>query len=208
MDNNSWIEKWNTHYKMEDFVYGKQPNCFFKEQIDKMPPSSILLAAEGEGRNAVYAATQGWQVSAFDISEMGKEKALQLARESAVCIDYKVGELPALSFSEESFDVIALIYAHFPPSIKSGYHKQLAKLLKKGGTVIFEAFGKKHFDYRKKNPRVGGPADMESLFSIEEIKADFNNFNFEMLVEQEVELSEGLFHNGKGSVIRFVAQKL
>ncbi|MFK8289503.1 class I SAM-dependent methyltransferase [Capnocytophaga canimorsus] len=207
MDSNIWIEKWNNHYKTDDFVYGKSPNRFFKEEIDRLRPLSILLPAEGEGRNAVYAAKNQWQVTAFDISEEGKKKALQLAKENDVFVNYKVGELPNLDFDKASFDVIALIYAHFPPQIRSAYHQKLITLLKKGGIVIFEGFGKKHLDYRKKNPKIGGPADAESLFSLEEIQSDFADFEFETLVEQEVALSEGLLHNGIGSVIRFVARK-
>ncbi|MFJ1380707.1 class I SAM-dependent methyltransferase [Capnocytophaga canimorsus] len=207
MDSNIWIEKWNNHYKTDDFVYGKSPNRFFKEEIDRLRPFSILLPAEGEGRNAVYAAKNHWQVTAFDISEEGKKKALQLAKENDVFVNYKVGELPNLDFDKASFDAIALIYAHFPPQIRSAYHQKLITLLKKGGVVIFEGFGKKHLDYRKKNPKIGGPADAESLFSLEEIQSDFADFEFETLVEQEVALSEGLLHNGIGSVIRFVARK-
>ncbi|MFJ1412335.1 class I SAM-dependent methyltransferase [Capnocytophaga canimorsus] len=207
MDSHIWIEKWNNHYKTDDFVYGKSPNRFFKEEIDRLRPLSILLPAEGEGRNAVYAAKNQWQVTAFDISEEGKKKALQLAKENDVFVNYKVGELPNLDFDKASFDTIALIYAHFPPQIRSAYHQKLITLLKKGGIVIFEGFGKKHLDYRKKNPKIGGPADAESLFSLEEIQSDFADFEFETLVEQEVALSEGLLHNGIGSVIRFVARK-
>ncbi|CEN49900.1 3,4-dihydroxy-5-hexaprenylbenzoate methyltransferase (fragment) [Capnocytophaga canimorsus] len=73
--------------------------------------------------------------------------------------------------------------------------------------LFLKDFGKKHLDYRKKNPKIGGPADAESLFSLEEIQSDFADFEFETLVEQEVALSEGLLHNGIGSVIRFVARK-
>lgn len=207
MDSHIWIEKWNNHYKTDDFVYGKSPNRFFKEEIDRLRPLSILLPAEGEGRNAVYAAKNQWEVTAFDISEEGKKKALQLAKENDVFVNYKVGELPNLDFDKASFDTIALIYAHFPPQIRSAYHQKLITLLKKGGIVIFEGFGKKHLDYRKKNPKIGGPADAESLFSLEEIQSDFADFEFETLVEQEVTLSEGLLHNGIGSVIRFVARK-
>ncbi|WGU69259.1 class I SAM-dependent methyltransferase [Capnocytophaga canimorsus] len=207
MDSHIWIEKWNNHYKTDDFVYGKSPNRFFKEEIDRLRPLSILLPAEGEGRNAVYAAKNQWEVTAFDISEEGKKKALQLAKENDVFVNYKVGELPNLDFDKASFDVIALIYAHFPPQIRSAYHQKLITLLKKGGIVIFEGFGKKHLDYRKKNPKIGGPADAESLFSLEEIQSDFADFEFETLVEQEVALSEGLLHNGIGSVVRFVARK-
>jgi hypothetical protein len=79
--------------------------------------------------------------------------------------------------------------------------------LRKGGIVIFEAFSKNHLEYISKNEKVGGPRDIQSLFSIDEIKSDFANYEVIELVEKEIELSEGLFHNGTGSVIRFVGQK-
>lgn len=207
MNNQNWIDKWNHNFQNKEYVYGKLPNVFLKEQLDKLPAQRILFAAEGEGRNAVYAAQKGWEVTAFDISDEGRKKALQLAEEVGVRLDYQVGELPNLDFSTQTFDVLALIYAHFPAKLKSDYHKRLARLLPTNGLVIFEAFSKKHLAYRQQNPKVGGPADDALLFSIEEIKADFCDFEFVYLKELEIELSEGLFHNGKGSVIRLVAKK-
>ncbi|WP_299530177.1 bifunctional 2-polyprenyl-6-hydroxyphenol methylase/3-demethylubiquinol 3-O-methyltransferase UbiG [Ulvibacterium sp.] len=203
----TWLKRWNNRYKEKEFAYGTEPNEFLKEQILKLKVGTILFGAEGEGRNAVYTAKNGWNVSAFDISEEGKNKALRLAEENKVSIDYQIGQLPDLDFKNEQFDAIALIYAHFPPNVKSEYHKILDKKLKKGGTVIFEAFGKNHLKYRKENPKIGGPPDLNSLFSTDELKSDFANYEILMLKEQEVELSEGIYHNGKGSVTRFVGRK-
>lgn len=204
---NNWTQRWDDRYKSEEFAYGEEPNNFLKEQLEKLNPATILFPAEGEGRNAIFAAKLGWQVSAFDISQEGRNKALKLAEANDVSIDYQVGELETLDFGAEQFDAIALIYAHFPAEIKSEIHKQLDQLLRKNGIIIFEAFSKKHLEYVTKNEKVGGPKDIESLFSIEEIKADFPNYEIIELEEKEIELSEGLFHNGTGSVIRFVGRK-
>lgn len=204
---NNWTQRWDDRYKSKEFAYGEEPNNFLKEQLEKLNPSTILFPAEGEGRNAIFAAKLGWTVSAFDISEEGKNKAIKLAEVNNVSIDYQVGELEILDFEEQQFDAIALIYAHFPAAIKSEIHTQLDKLLRKNGIIIFEAFSKKHLEYVTKNEKVGGPKDIESLFSIEEIKADFPNYEIIELEEKEIELNEGLFHNGTGSVIRFVGRK-
>ena len=203
----TWLKRWNDRFKEAEFAYGMEPNEFLREQIQKLNTGTILFGAEGEGRNAVYAAKLGWNVHAFDISVEGKNKALKLADENNVSIDYQIGLLPDLNFNNEQFDAIALIYAHFPPNIKSEYHKILDRKLKKGGTVLFEAFGKNHLEYREKNPNVGGPRDLDSLFSIEEVKSDFENYEILQLEETEVELKEGLYHNGKGSVTRFIGRK-
>ncbi|MGI9525508.1 MAG: class I SAM-dependent methyltransferase [Weeksellaceae bacterium] len=200
-------KRWNDRYKKSEFAYGKEPNEFLKEQLNKLNAGNILFGAEGEGRNAVYAAKSGWNVSAFDISQEGKNKALKLAKENNVSIDYQVGQLPNLEFKNEMFDAIVLIYAHFPPNIRSQYYKILDKKLKIGGIIIFEAFGKKHLKYREENPKIGGPTDLDSLFSTEELKLDFENYDIHLLEEKEVELSEGLYHNGTASVVRFVGRK-
>ncbi|AZB26741.1 methyltransferase domain-containing protein [Chryseobacterium bernardetii] len=207
MKDSTWLDKWNERYTHEEFVYGTAPNNYLEEQLKKLNPGTILFPADGEGRNSVYAALQGWEAYSFDISEQGKYKSLQLAEQNGVTIDYKVGELQTLSYHEQQFDVIALIYAHFPGDIKSSIHQMLDQYLRKGGFIIFEAFSKKHLDYVTKNEKVGGPKDIESLFSIEEIKADFPGYSIIELQETEIELREGLFHNGTGSVIRFVGQK-
>jgi 2-polyprenyl-3-methyl-5-hydroxy-6-metoxy-1,4-benzoquinol methylase len=206
--NDIWTSRWNERYSKDEFAYGEEPNNYLKDQLTKLSVGTILFPAEGEGRNAVYAAKLGWAVSAFDISNEGKNKAMKLAEKNNVTIDYKVGELETLDFKSEKFDAIALIYAHFPANIKSLYHKTFDSYLKKNGTIIFESFSKKHINYVTANEKVGGPKDIDSLFSIDEIKSDFPNYEIIELVEQEIELNEGLYHNGTGSVIRFIGKKM
>jgi 2-polyprenyl-3-methyl-5-hydroxy-6-metoxy-1,4-benzoquinol methylase len=205
--NESWVERWNDRYSQDEFAYGIHPNNYLKVQLEKLTAGTILFPAEGEGRNAVFAARLGWTVSAFDISVEGKNKAIRLAETNGVTIDYQVGELQTLNYNTEQFDAIALIYAHFPAEIKSAYHKTLDTWLRKGGLIIFEAFSKKHIDYIAVNEKVGGPKDIAMLFSIDELKTDFANYEIIELEEKEIELSEGLYHNGKGSVIRFTGRK-
>lgn len=205
--NEIWTSRWNERYSDEAFAYGEEPNQYLKEELEKLPAGRILFPAEGEGRNAVFAAQLGWDVTAFDISQEGKNKANVLAEKRSVNIDYQVGPLEQLNFETAQFDAIALIYAHFPAKIKSAYHQKLDTLLKKGGTIIFESFSKKHLAYVLADEKVGGPKDIDSLFSIDEIKADFPNYTIIELVEKDIELSEGLYHNGTGSVIRFVGVK-
>jgi len=207
MTDNKWLERWNERYSNDEFAYGTQPNNYLKDQLQKLETGSVLFPAEGEGRNAIFADQLGWNVSAFDISAEGKNKALHLAETNHVEIDYQVGELQTLDYPKEQFDVIALIYAHFPAEIESSIHKMLDTYLRKGGFIIFEAFSKKHLDFVLKNEKVGGPKDIESLFSIEEIKSDFPEYDIIELEEKEIELQEGIFHNGTGSVIRFLGKK-
>lgn len=204
---NTWLDKWNQRYSSSDYAYGEEPNLFLEDKLKELEPLKILFAAEGEGRNAVYAASKGWEVAAFDISTEAYKKAIQLAAKKEVSIQYQVGDLFELDFAVGEFDVIALIYAHFPAAIKASYHKQLLSLLKPGGLVVFEAFSKEHIKLKEENPKVGGPSDIDDLFSIAELEADFSTCNFLSLEEVVIDLNEGIYHQGQGSVIRFIAQK-
>ena len=201
-------EMWNSRYAEETYAYGMDPNIFFKETIDKLQPGKILFAAEGEGRNAVYAAKKDWNVTAFDISEEAKKKALQLATKENTDINYEVGSLFDLPLTKETYDSAVLIFAHFPTPILSSYHKKIGELINPNGILILEGFSKGHLKLREENPKVGGPNKIEMLFSVESIKKDFPNFEILQLEEVEIELNEGIYHNGTGKVIRFVGRKI
>jgi SAM-dependent methyltransferase len=201
-------QKWDERYKDTEFAYGTEPNVFFKEWLPKFKPGTIIMPADGEGRNGVFAAQLNWKVTSFDLSSEGQQKALKLAKENNVTLDYIVGDLEELEFEKHSFDAIGLIYAHFSAETKSKLHQKLNEYLKPGGIIIFEAFSKKHLDFKKRNPKVGGPDNINDLFSKEEILTDFQNFEILLLEEEEIILNEGKFHIGNGSVIRFVGKKI
>jgi hypothetical protein len=183
---------WNERYAAEEYIYGTEPNQFYREQLEELPPGKILFPAEGEGRNAVFAATKGWQVSAFDASAEAKKKAENLAREKNV---------EKVSLPKESFDCLALIYAHMPSLKRKEYHQKLASFLKPGGTLILEGFSKKQIENN-----TGGPRNVEMLFSEEELRNDFNFFAELSISETDVTLDEGPFHQGQASVIRMVGK--
>ncbi len=201
-------EFWNQRYSVEAYAYGTEPNEFYREIINKLKPGKALFPAEGEGRNAVFAASSGWEVAAFDQSEEGKVKAEKLAKSRGVSIDYRVGTLPELSYEYESFDLVVLIFAHFPPSIRSFMHSQLLALLKPGGLVVMEAFSKDHLQYNSINPKAGGPKDLVMLYSDDELMQDFGNLETIVKEEKIVSLEEGEFHVGESAVIRFVGEKI
>lgn len=201
------MEFWNKRYSQEEYVYGKEPNVYLKTKLREISPGKILFPAEGEGRNAVYAAKEGWEVSAFDISNEGRKKALKLAEAAGVDINYKVSNLQDLSFKSGEFDAIALIYAHFLPQEREGFFSSAHEYLKEGGKIIFEGFGPRHPLYQNSNPAVGGPKEEKMLFSESEIRKAFKELHFTEFFEGEIELKEGEYHKGKAWVIRFVAEK-
>ncbi|MFV0591208.1 MAG: class I SAM-dependent methyltransferase [Draconibacterium sp.] len=193
---------WDERYSTKEYAYGENPNRFFRQQIEKQTPGSILFAAEGEGRNAVFAATLGWKVSAFDTSSQGKQKALELAKKHKVEIDYRIEGYDTVRFDRESFDCIVLIFAHMQAAARKQNHQHLLNYLKPGGIIILEGFRKEQI-----NKNSGGPKNIEMLFSKEELENDFHglaDIGFEIV---DTFLDEGPFHQGMASVIRMFGRK-
>ena len=127
---------WDTRYDTDDFVYGKQANVFFASELEKMAPGTLLLPGEGEGRNAVHAASSGWLVEAFDQSRVAVDKALAYAAEKGVSLDYRVSGIEGFFFKPDYYDVIALIFFHTNPEDRELLNSQVARELKPGGSVF------------------------------------------------------------------------
>lgn len=198
---------WNGRYNTKEYAYGVLPNVFFKNQIAKLQTGKLLLPAEGEGRNAVFAAKNGWEVTAFDQSIEGKKKAEILAFESKVKIHYDLGIVEEITYEPESFDAVALIFAHFPKEKREKHYHKISSYLKKGGALIMECFSEKHIRNQQENPYAGGPKDVSMLCDLEETKSELSEFDFEIAEETEIVLEEGLYHKGKANVIRILARK-
>jgi len=194
---------WNERYAQNQTVYGAEPNEFFKEQLQSLMPGKLLLPAEGEGRNALYAASLGWHVTAYDYSEVAKTKTLEQATLLGITsIDYEVKDLSQILLPAEEYDAIALVYVHLPPAVRKHLHTQCMKSLKPGGKLIIEVFAKDQLQYNS-----GGPKDAEMLHSVKSLAEDFSGM--EIIQQEEVitTLREGSFHAGPASVVRFVAVK-
>ena len=193
---------WNDRYATEEYAYGTEPNSFLEAQLKKLEPGKILFPAEGEGRNAVFAAKLGWQVSAFDPSIEGKRKAEKLAAENGISINYQTANYESVSFPANYFDCIVLIFAHMHPLKRNEYHQKLMSFLKPGGVLILEGFSKKQITLNS-----GGPRDIDMLFSKEELQSDFGSFSELTISETDVILNEGPFHQGLAAVIRVLGIK-
>jgi len=194
-------EFWDSRYSSTDFIYGTRPNSFFKQNIDRLYKGNILLPGDGEGRNAIYAAKLGWNVTSFDYSISAKEKALQLAKENDVLINYQNIDVESFK-TDKKFDLISIIFFHLSPKLRIKFHRKLEKILKPYGKIVLECFSKSQIDKKS-----GGPKSPELLYNKKQIEADFDYLNIELLEETEIFLDEGDFHKGPASVIRMVGKK-
>lgn len=193
---------WDERYHIEEYVYGKEPNTYFSEQVKKIDPGLMLLPGEGEGRNAVYAALNGWTVDAFDQSNVGQNKAQAFAREQGVKISYKVKPLEDFHFIPNHYDAIGLLFFHTDPESRIYLHQKVCESLKPGGSLILEGFHKEQL-----NRNTGGPKAPDLLFEIASLSSDFSVLETILLEKQEVELNEGPFHQGMATVVRYLGIK-
>lgn len=195
-------ELWDERYRQSGYVYGTEPNRFYREQLVKLPPGRILLPCEGEGRNAVFAAQLGWEVDAFDFSEEARNKAIQLAAEYGTKINYFLQAAEDFVSRPDNYDVIALIYAHFRPGVRKTFHRKLVLSLKPGGILLMEAFHKEQIRNTS-----GGPRDPEMLYDETMLLEDFEQLQISLLERYSLNLDEGEYHQGKADVVRVIAQK-
>ncbi|MEP0984898.1 class I SAM-dependent methyltransferase [Ekhidna sp.] len=193
---------WDKRYAQKEYVYGEQPNQFLKEVIDDLKPGKVILPAEGEGRNAVYAASLGWEVDAYDSSKKGKSKAESLAIKRGVSINYAMNDHEAWEPKHEAYDLAVMTYAHCDLKTRKALHAKVIDSLKPGGIVLYEAFRKEQIELN-----TGGPKDIDMLLNEEILRTDFKNLSILKLEELEVDLSEGEYHNGVSRIIRMIAKK-
>lgn len=193
---------WNNRYAENEVVYGHQPNRFFKNFIDTHKPGSILLPAEGEGRNAIYAASKGWEVDAFDFSEEAERKAIALSGIKNVSINYRVQDIEKF-IADKKYDAVGLIYVHLPKNIRQQFHKEIHNAIHPGGFLVLEAFAKEQIEFSS-----GGPKDISLLYDAPTICQDFPFLHIHFCGQKERQLNEGKFHKGKAAVLQLIGQKL
>lgn len=197
------INFWDQRFAEQGFAYGEEPNVFLSRRLGEIEPGELLLPAEGEGRNAVWAATQGWNVHAFDTSTVGRDKALAAARRRAVDITYELRSVvDDLGDLEGRFDAVGLVFMQLPPEVRRPAHREVARCLRPGGVLILEAFAKEQLDRG-----TGGPRESSLLFSVDELEVDFEDLDVVSLQPCDVELAEGRYHRGESSVVRLLASR-
>lgn len=195
-------EHWNERYAASEYLYGTSPNAWFAQKLGSLEAGKILFPAEGEGRNAVYATTRGWETNAFDQSEEGRNKALRLAAEKGVSIQYQLCDLTEYEAGAGEFDTIVLIFVHMPVEIRQRVHERLIGFLKPGGHLILEAFTQKQLQKTS-----GGPRTESLLYDTDIILNDFKSLDFIEFAETTTILDEGPLHKGEAHVVRLFATK-
>jgi SAM-dependent methyltransferase len=196
------VNRWDQRYQSDRYFYGTEPNVHVARSLAQLPPGRGLFLAEGEGRNVVYAAGLGHDAVAVDSSGEGRRKALQLAEEKGVVIDYIQADAAVYPWDAERWDFIVLCFYHMIPAERGAFHARVAAALRPGGTLILQSFSKAQLGRPS-----GGPPDGERLFELAVLRRDFPGVSWEVAREREVELAEGVGHRGLAAVIEMVGKR-
>ena len=197
---------WDERYSEDGFAYGTQPNDFLKAEYSHIPKGgNVLCLAEGEGRNAVFLAMQGYSVTAVDQSAVGLQKAEKLARECGVSITTEVADLADYDLGCEKWDGVVSIWAHVPIELRKKLHTAVVRSLKQGGVLILESYTERHIEMEG----VGGPpASQKDFFmSLDKLALELKDLDFIVACEIDRYISEGKYHVGESAVVQVVAMK-
>lgn len=193
---------WDRRYDRHEYVYGTAPNDFLVEAARYLPPGPVLCLGEGEGRNAVYLAEQGYEVTAVDASSVGLKKAQQLATERAVPITTCLADLADFVIQPESWNGIVSIFCHLPPLLRAQVHRHCVEGLAPGGVFILEAYRPAQLQLK-----TGGPPIASLMMDLAILETELRGLTFKYAVESEREVHEGSLHNGLSAVVQIVAVK-
>jgi 2-polyprenyl-3-methyl-5-hydroxy-6-metoxy-1,4-benzoquinol methylase len=194
---------WDERYQRETLIYGDEPNDFLAEQVGLLRPGTCLCLAEGQGRNAVWLAAQGFSVTAVDQSRVGMARAQELAAERGVTLVTEVADLAHYELGVERWDNIVSIFGHLPSGLRREVHCRVVEALVPGGIFLLEAYTPAQLE----TSGTGGPPDPDMLPTVEKLTEELAGL--EILLTREIvrEVNEGEHHTGEGAVVQFVARK-
>ncbi|QQE13999.1 class I SAM-dependent methyltransferase [Planctomycetota bacterium] len=194
---------WNDRYSVNEYVYGRDPNGFLAEVTPRLPKGGrALCLAEGEGRNAVWLAKQGYDVVAVDMSEVGLDKARQLAEQENVSIETVCSNLDDFVIEENQWDVIVVIFVPVQPELRRSIYSSVSRGLKKGGKFVVEMYTPRQLEMG-----TGGGSDINVMVDESVIRKELTGLKFEILEEKDRVILEGVYHTGKSAVVQLLAVK-
>lgn len=197
------VDHWNARYSESGFAYGVEPNDFLKSAFFWIPKGAVLMLGDGEGRNGVFLATQGYDVTSVDWSSVGLEKAQRLAKEKQATLKTALCDLEHFHIEPNQWDGIVSIFCHLPSALRKKAHQQAVQGLKRGGTFLLEAYSPKQLRFG-----TGGPKQEELLMNLDDVLEEITGLSVELAREIERDVVEGKYHTGRASVIQIIARKL
>jgi 2-polyprenyl-3-methyl-5-hydroxy-6-metoxy-1,4-benzoquinol methylase len=196
---------WNKRFNTPDYIFGKAPNEYLQAQawLHLKKGDSVLCVADGEGRNSVWLAKQGMRVDAFDLSEIALSKAVALATEEAVQVQFSLASSDTWEWEPNQYDAVVGIFIQFAdPVMRARLFAQMVSTLRPGGLLIIQGYTPKQLEFK-----TGGPSILEHLYTEDLIHDLISDLKIIDLCVYEKMLSEGPKHTGMSALLGLVARK-
>jgi len=196
--------QWNAPYVSSEYVFGREPSAFLVREAHRLPRAGrILCVADGEGRNGVWLARQGFDVHALDISEVGLAKAQLLAAEAEVPVHFELADVLNWPWPVAAYDAVVAIFIQFAaPADRTKLFSSMKHALRPGGLLLLHG-------YRPEQVALGtgGPPLVENMYDELLLRRDFGDMDIDYLHTYDADLQEGLGHRGPSALIDLVACK-
>jgi len=198
------LETWNARFAGEDFLFGEEPNTFLRTQAHWLRPGdSVLCVADGEGRNSVWLAEQGYTVTAFDFAPNAVAKAKRLAQRHGVNVRHELGDAYSWSWTAKRYDALVAVFIQFlPPDVRDTAFSGMKSAVEEGGLFFLEGYRPEQVDYG-----TGGPPRREHMYTREWLEGTFRGWEILVLKDYDEVIQEGQAHNGMSALIDLVARK-
>jgi SAM-dependent methyltransferase len=193
---------WDERFSEPGYAYGTEPNQFLESVADRIPMGRVLSLAEGEGRNAVFLAGLGYEVTAVDTSTVGLAKAERLAAERGVSITTVHADLAEFEIEPDAWQGIVSIFCHLPPVIRAALHERCLRGLAPDGAFVLEGFTPRQLELA-----TGGPKTIELLMELATLRQELPGLRFEIAREIDRPATEGKYHRGTVAVVQVSATK-
>jgi len=169
---------WDEKYRDEELIWTAQPNRFLVEEVADLVPGRALDVACGEGRNAVWLATRGWEVTGVDFSPVGIDKARRLAAATGVEVEWTVADVAGWEPPADRFQLVAVLYLHVGPSQRRAALERAAGAVEPGGVLLVVGHA-----LRNLTEGYGGPPDADLLYAPDEVVAEIPGLRIERAEE-------------------------
>jgi SAM-dependent methyltransferase len=194
---------WDARYASDQYAYGTAPNQYLKKQSALIPPGGrVLCLADGEGRNGVFLARQGFEVTSLDISTQGLEKGRALAAQHGVEMTFVAADINQFKLTDSSWDGIVSIFLHLPATLRRALHQRSMPALTADGVLIYQAYNNEQL-----GKGTGGPPEPSLLPDPQDVLTDFQGWPVADFYAGLRELNEGALHHGLGSVTEITAKR-
>jgi SAM-dependent methyltransferase len=177
-------EMWDERHAVRDPIESPEPDPTLVEEMSPVPPGRALELGTGDGRNAVWLAAHGWDVTAVDFSQVGLERARALADRASVDVQWVLADLLAWTPQPRAFDLVCLFFIHLPPAERRVVYERAADGVAPGGTLLIVGHDRSNL-----GRGTSGPQDPTLLFTAGEVAADLAGFTIvrEGIVRREVD---------------------